>query len=285
MHSILRPLILLAGLAAVAAPAHAWGPTGHRLVARLAEQRLSAQARAEVQRLLAGEADPTLAGIANWADGLRSTDPELGKRSARWHYVNLGESGCQYQAQLHCPDGDCVVAALQAQSAILADTSRSLDERRQALKFVVHFVGDVHQPLHAGHAHDLGGNRHQVRLGDSGTNLHAAWDSGLLNAPRAGADGKPRRWNEEAWLAYLNERVPVEPGSLQLEGAGPALPWAEQSCRIVLEEGFYPPKGATIDARYIQAQVPRMEVQLKLAGLRLASLLDSLLAPASPPTR
>src|SRR5690606_17278990 len=153
---------------------------GHRLVARLAEYQLTGEARTEVHRLLAVERHRGLADIATWADELREHDPDLGRRSAKWHYVNIGEHDCRYEAQLACRNGDCIVEAIRAQTAILADRARPDAERLQALKFVVHFVGDVHQPMHAGYARDRGGNTIQINYRDRGSNLHALWDSTLL---------------------------------------------------------------------------------------------------------
>ena len=110
--------------------AQAWGPLGNRLVARLAQAQLAPPAQAEVERLLATEGLQSLADIASWADELRADDPGLGRRSARWHYVTLGERGCRYDAQAACRGGNCVVAAIDAQAAILGDRSRSDAERR-----------------------------------------------------------------------------------------------------------------------------------------------------------
>ncbi|AKC88169.1 endonuclease [Pseudoxanthomonas suwonensis] len=250
---------------ALALPAQAWGPLGHRLVARLAEPDLTPQARATVARLLAGEPEPTLPGIANWADELRSSDPGLGRRSARWHYVNLDGDGCGYDAARDCPRGDCVVAALEKQTAILADPGRTDAERRQALKFVVHFVGDVHQPLHAGHAHDRGGNDYQVNYRNKGSNMHSLWDSGLLNA---------RRLDEDAWLARLRA-LPAPPPVSPMPADAPRL-WAEQSCRVVAAPGFYP-RGHVIDEAYVDAHLPIAERQLRLAGAHLAATLNAAL--------
>ena len=242
-HRILAALLALS----VALPAQAWGPLGHRLVARLAEEGLTPQARGTVDRLLRGEPEPTLRGIATWADDLRGSDSALGRSSARWHFVNLGESGCRYDAARDCPGGDCVVGALEAQARILADPARSADERRQALKFVVHLVGDAHQPLHAGYGHDRGGNRYQVNLHGKGSNLHQLWDSGLLGT---------RRLDEDAWLARLRA-LPAPPPASPLP-ADVARQWAEQSCRIATAPGVYP-RGHVIDAAYVDAHLPQVE--------------------------
>ncbi|KAF1686450.1 endonuclease [Pseudoxanthomonas broegbernensis] len=246
---------------AVVLPAQAWGPLGHRLVARLAEDGLTPQAQAGVARLLRGENAPGLAAIANWADELRGSDPQLGRRSARWHYVNIGDDGCRYRAARDCPGGDCLVDALDAQVRLLADTARSDAERLQALKFVVHLVGDAHQPLHAGHGHDRGGNTYQLNHRGRGTNLHAFWDSGLLNT---------RRLDEDAWLERLRA-LPQPPAASPPAGA---LAWALQSCRLVSQPGFYP-QGHAIDAAYVDTYLPVAERQLRLAGAHLAAVLNA----------
>lgn len=260
--------LLAATLALLLVPhdAFAWGRLGHRLVAALAWDDLTPAARAQVAQLLQGEADPTLPGIASWADELRENDPQLGKRTSKWHYVNIGEDDCRYLQARHCANGDCVVEAIKAQTAILADTARPKAERLQALKFVVHFVGDVHQPLHAGFAHDKGGNDVQVNLDGRGTNLHSLWDSGMLNA--AGLD-------EAAWLKRLRAmplavpmaRDPLPPASVA---------WAEDSCRIALRPGLYPSR-AKIGAEYVQAWRLVAEMQLRRGGAQLAATLNAAL--------
>ncbi len=127
-------------------------------------------------------------------------DPGLGRRSAGWHYVNIAEDNCHYEAPKHCKNGNCIVEALKAQSAILGDRSLTDGERLQALKFVVHLVGDIHQPMHAGYAHDKGGNDFQLQFGNRGTNLHSLWDSGMLNT---------RKLDDAGYLPLLqSQRAP-----------------------------------------------------------------------------
>ncbi|TWT21043.1 S1/P1 nuclease [Luteimonas marina] len=248
--------------------AQAWGPLGHRLVARLAEPRLTPQARAEIDRLLAIEQASSLADIANWADDLRANDPDLGRRSARWHFINIGEHDCAYDVAHACPNGDCVVEAIRIQADILADRTRPDAERLQALKFVVHFVGDVHQPLHAGYARDRGGNTVQVNLHGKGTNLHSLWDSRLLASARLG---------EDAYEARLRlDPDPLPAGTDPYTPGAPAV-WAEQSCRIALAPGVYPPR-SRIDDDYLLQHRPTVERQVQLAGARLAELLNIVLA-------
>jgi hypothetical protein len=246
--------------------AAAWGGQGHRLVARIADSELTPQAHAEVARLLAGEPDPTLAGVATWADDLRKSDPTLGKRSAPWHYVNLAENDCGYVPPRDCPNGECVVEALKAQTAILADPNHSLPMRRQALKFVVHFVGDIHQPMHAGYAHDKGGNDFQLQFNGKGTNLHSLWDSGMLF---------DRHLDDDAYLKQL--LALPRPAA----DSGPALPppsavWAQASCRIAITPGVYPASHVLPDD-YVATWRPVAEAQLRLAGDRLAEILNAAL--------
>jgi hypothetical protein len=258
-------------LLSIAPPALAWGALGHRLVASLAEEELSPVAKAEVARLLQGEPEATLAGVSTWADELRAKDPGLGRRSAAWHYVNIAEDGCDYDADRNCNGADCVVEAIREQAAILADVSEPVATRRRALKFVVHFVGDVHQPMHAGYARDKGGNTVQVRLpgprGGSGSNLHALWDSGLLRA--AGLD-------EPAYLERLRAlplAVVAMPGL-----PPPSADWAEQSCALATAPGVYPQR-PQLDPGYMERWTPVADEQLRRGGARLAQVLNAALDP------
>jgi len=153
-----------------------------------------------------------------------------------------------------CPDGRCVVAVIDRQVKVLG--SGSPDEQRlNALKYVVHFVGDVHQPLHAGYQDDRGGNQYQLQAFMRGSNLHAVWDTGLIK--------------------YLNEDADAM--AVRLAGKVAAGQWtavqaAEESCRIVGTAGFYP--GRLVDGAYIEQFTPVMEGRLGLAGARLAEVLN-----------
>src|SRR5690606_30640415 len=142
---VAAPLLL-----ALAPAAFGWSALGHRLTGELAERHLDPVASAEVARLLAGEDDPSLSGVAYWADALRNADPPRFKQTSSWHYVNYPRDRCEYEPARDCKDGNCVIGAIQAQQAILADRSQPEAARRDALKFLVHFVGDAHQPMHAG---------------------------------------------------------------------------------------------------------------------------------------
>lgn len=269
---MVRPLLAVLTLVAALAlallpvPAQAWGLLGHRLVALLAWDDLTPDTRRQIDALLQGEPDATLAGIAGWADDLRRNDPVLGKQSANWHFVNLGEHDCTYLQRRDCQGGNCVVEAIRTQTAILADPRRTRAERLLALKFVVHFVGDAHQPLHAGYAHDKGGNDAQINWNGRGTNMHTLWDSRMLVST-----GR----SEQAYLAHL--RTLPRPAIAAMTLPPPAAAWAEQSCRVVTQPDFYP-RRAKLEQAYVDKHLPIAERQLRAGGVALAAVLNKALA-------
>lgn len=249
---MLRWLMAIVLAWVVAPAAHAWGPQGHQIIAALAWAQLAAPARAGVERLLAAEPGATLVSVSTWADENRS--PE----TAAWHYVNFPRGQCAYDARRDCPDGQCVVAALDTQLALLASGAPG-NQRLVALKWVVHLAGDVHQPLHAGHADDRGGNRYQLQAFGLGTNLHALWDSGLLQQVE----------ESNARLTARLLRSTTHAGELG------AMQAALESCRIVGMPGFYPARH--LDAAYVARFTPVMKQRLALAGARLAAWLNQVL--------
>jgi nuclease S1 len=230
----------------------AWGSQGHQIIAALAQSQLTPAARKEVDRLLALESGATLESVSTWADEHRNP------ATAAWHYVNMPRGNCVYEAQRDCPGGRCVVEAIQKQSDVL-QSSASDDKKLLALKYLVHFVGDVHQPLHAGYADDRGGNTYQLQAFMRGSNLHAFWDTGLIQ--------------------NLNESVPVLATRLGAMPIEVDFSWtpaqaANESCAIVATQGFYPERLVGLD--YIQRFTPLMETRLKVAGSRLGALLNGL---------
>lgn len=250
-------LLAVAATLLAAPPAFAWGPLGHRIVARLAAAQLTPAARAEVDSLLAVSGDRYLDQVADWADGLRDTDPALWRQTKRLHFVNFHSRDCNFVPPRDCPRGECAVAAIQKYSAILADRSNPPAVRAEALAFVVHFVADVHQPLHAGYRDDAGGNDFKLRWRYRDTNLHRLWDSQMLDSARLSAAGYTRR--------LATERTPVATG-------GPAE-WAEEGCRLDRDGGVYP-ASHVVDQAYVARELPVAEQRLRQAGARLAALLN-----------
>lgn len=272
-----RSLLVLLLILLLPAPALAWSALGHRLVGELAERQLDPDVRQEIRALLAGEPEPSLAGVATWADELRGTD--RGRATARWHYVNFPTGTCDYVPARDCPDGDCVIGAIERQRAILADRSQPTAARRDALKFVVHFVGDVHQPMHAGNRGDKGGNDFQISLrtpiepeayardryrdGVMGTNLHAVWDYYVLRSLGLELPAYAKRLAAMPWPPA---DTPVSP---------PAA-WALESCRLIDARGLYPER-RVMTHRYLDRMRPLAEQRVRQAAWRLAALLNETL--------
>jgi len=256
-------------LSLAAAPAaFAWGQVGHSIVASLAQRQLDPKALAEVKRLLATENDTDLADIASWPDQLRDNPDtkELGKATAKLHYVDFNDPTCVYSPP-KCPDGQCVVEGIRKYVAILGDRSKSDAERREALSFVVHFIGDVHQPLHAGYRDDKGGNDFQVQFQGKGSNLHKVWDSGMLYT---------RNLQFQAYADLLAAQGAVTLPKPISPLDNPYAQWAEESCKISKAPGFYPDKHE-IDDAYVAVERPVAEERLREAGKRLADVLNKTL--------
>ena len=254
MQKIPKLLAAAVAMLSLYAAALAWGSEGHQVIALIAQSRLTPAAKAEVNRLLALEPGETLASISTWADEHKNPT------TAGWHYVNFPRESCDYDAQRDCPDGHCVVGAIQKELRILG-SSASDEKRLNALKYVVHFEGDVHQPLHAGYQDDRGGNKYQVHAFGKGTNLHALWDSGLIKNMDEDAQQMATR------LAAMP--IPVLAADIEVAHA------AEESCWIVAKPGFYPEHN--LDAQYVDRFTPVLERRLQLAGARLAGVLNGVL--------
>ncbi len=274
----LRGLACAALLLLGNAPAWSWAELGHQLVGELAERQLLPAARAQVRDLLRDEPVPTLAGVAMWADRLRGSDPERFKATSRWHYVNMPPGTCQFVAERDCPEGACVLGAIEAQSRLLRDSTQPLETRRDALKFIVHFVGDAHQPFHSSNRPDKGANDFQISLrtdippeeyardryqnGIMGTNLHAVWDYYVLASAKL-----PLREYADRLAAQARTPAP------QSSPAG----WAAESCELIDLRRLYP-RSHKMRVRYLKAMRPLAERRVEQAADRLARLLNELLA-------
>jgi hypothetical protein len=155
-------------------PVFAWGAEGHEIVALIAARELSPSARAQVAHLLGSTA--MMVHESNWADEIRDQRPETGP----WHYVDIPLRAPGYDARRDCPDRDCVVAQIENDQRILANRKLGDGVRAEALRFLIHFIADVHQPLHAGDNEDRGGNQVRVVMGRERANLHRIWDADAI---------------------------------------------------------------------------------------------------------
>lgn len=250
----------------LASPARAWGPEGHAVVAMLAEAKLSPEARAKIRKILFGA--PLVTG-AIMADDIRISRPE----TARWHFVDIPYEADHFDAGRDCAvevTGDCVIAAIGREEKLIANPDASVYERADALKRLVHFVGDIHQPFHAieravNGDSDRGGNLVKVTFfDDKKTNLHAVWDSGLILHTKLTA---------EQYVDHLS--VDVVPKLAPADVAeGDPVKWAESSHRIA--KAAYVKSGDVLSDDYFNAHIGDADRQLALAGSRLAAMLESL---------
>lgn len=248
---------------------YAWGEKGHRLIAAIAERRLDPGARKEIGALLG---DERLVSVAGWADRIREARPETG----HWHFVNIPFGGARYDAKRDCAlpkKGDCVIGAVERFRRVLSDRNRPADERAEALRFLVHFIGDLHQPLHTSGRNDQGGNDLPVIFfGETrhlfgSWNLHAVWDSGLIE--RTGLD-------ERGYLATLERWIAARALS-DLQKGGVA-DWAMEAHRAVA--GAYQiPKDRALSDRYYEKNLPVVNELLAKAGVRLAKVLNRAVQP------
>ena len=255
------------------APTLAWGWKVHVVIAKIAAKRLSPGARHAVTGLLRGQ---TLADIANWADDVRSTRPETGQ----WHFVDIPLPAASYDPARDCrptPAGDCVIAATQRWLRVLADRRRSNASRVEALKFVVHLIGDVHQPLHCADNGDHGGNDVEVTFfahslnpfNQKPWNLHAVWDAGLIEHARLSVTAYTKRL--AAGLASVDVRALQE---------GTLVDWALESHRAAVDHAYASvPASRRLGAAYFGANRPVVDDRLARAGVRLARVLNDALAP------
>src|SRR5262249_12215446 len=279
----LRTLTISAALSfALLGPALARGPDGHAIVAEIAQRRLSVEATNMVATLLGR--GHSLASIASWADDVRDKRPETEKL----HFVDIPINMATYSAARDCAPGktrDFIVKELDRLKDELA--SGTADKKLDALKFSVHFFGDIHQPLHT--VDELrGGNEVKVEIFMRGatctakcepkrvaTNLHAAWDEGLIRA---------MVWN---WGAYADR---LEAGWLQSEDAqkpgidgGTPEQWANETHAFAPIVWNTRPADNVLDDRYLRDVLPILDRQLGVAGLRLAKFLnDAAVATCTP---
>jgi hypothetical protein len=257
--------IVLLLVSALPSRAFAWGSEGHRIVAEIAEQHLMPAIAKQVRDLLAIENSTSLADVANWADQIRRQRPE----TASWHFVDIPIAADSYLAARDCSGGNCVVAKVEQFAATLHDSSRPAGERLEALKFLVHFVGDLHQPLHASDNDDRGGNEVHVRFLGRSTNLHAVWDTGIL-APAVNGD-------ERSYALRLDPQItPADTAAWQ---KGTPADWANEShaFAVTLIYGKLAHSG-TLPDNYERAALPVAGQQLERAGIRLAALLNQAFA-------
>jgi len=282
-------LLLGLALALVAAKARAWGDVGHRVVGELAWRRLSPAAQAAVSEALTEQGYETLADGATWPDTFARRSPEYDPMKP-FHYVNVDARAPSYQRARDCPNG-CVVTALTQFITLLGskDPPLSLDERRRAIYWIAHLMGDIHQPLHIAHPDGKGGTATLLSFFDAQDrrSAHWIWDFGLIekrpSAPKtplvgaASADARAYLMLTDQLMAGLTPaklrawQAVTSPEALANEGLSVARRYA------------YLQSGDHVDETYEKTRWPIVAEQLQKAGVRLATVLESALG--GPPTQ
>jgi hypothetical protein len=277
-----RPL-LASGLAALfllgqTSPAWAWGRNGHRIVAKFAQTRLNSAARAAILDILEDGED--IADASTWPDEHKSP------HDAPWHYVNVPIDQNAYDDQFCDSQKGCVVEKIKEFRKVLKDPSAGDMDKRRALRFLVHLVGDIHQPLHVGDHNDRGANQVHVRYFQRGTNLHNVWDDQILFFdPSKDQDdlGDPTV-DEGAWVTRL---VKFTDDTKAAAWSGTTKPedWATESLRFAKKAYHTNPdddssdmitSGTRLGDEYEAAGIKVVELRLAQAGVRLANVLNEL---------
>ena len=297
MQRLLAPVLLATTTilcCTVSSPTYAWGDQGHQVVALIADHYLEPAVRQKVQTILAADSShltPStgIADEATWADKFRDSDRNTTKvrynLTHQWHFVdnevdgsNTVDSACfghptPSPKASEGPPEDCVVDRINAFAAELKDPSTGADERRAALQFLLHFLGDVHQPLHASDSHDQGGNAKKVKSTDAATgSLHHYWDTVFV--ARLGTDPKK---------IAANLVMTITPGQLKSWKKGDATSWAQQSfelSKLRAYAGLGQPDANgkyALSSTYVTQATNAAARQLARAGVRLAKVLNDAL--------
>jgi hypothetical protein len=257
-----KSFLVVALLGVAPLSGQAWGVLGHRTIGRIAENHLTAKAKREIAALLGTE---TLPLVSTFADEIRPY-PEF-KYTAPWHYLDTTPKlpYAQYVSTIDAITEPNAYLALRQMQQQLKDPTKSPADRVFALKFIVHLVGDVHQPMHAGHADDQGGNKVLVKFQGKDLNLHSLWDSALL-------DYEGMTYAELA-QAYDH----ASPSQVRQWQQDPAATWLFESYQ--LSEPLYAEaaQNATFDFRYYPAHAALLHQRVLQAGIRLAGVLNQVL--------
>ena len=258
-----RIIVSLALISLTSAPAFAWGQTGHRVTGAIAEAHLGEAARAGVAGLIGPE---TLAEASTWADFMRASDEPFWRAAGPFHYVTVPHGHAYHE--VGAPEEGDAVSALALFADVVRDENAPLEERRRALRFIVHIIGDLHQPLHAGNGTDRGGNDVAVTWFGQETNLHSVWDSKMI-------EGWQLSFTEIS--AWLGAKITSEQAAAWME-TDPAV-WIAESTAI--RDTIYPQE-TRLGYDYAFAHKQTVDTRLSMAGVRIAAYLNALFEDDAP---
>ena len=244
------------------AEASAWGVTGHRVVAEIAENHLTNRAKRKLKKLIGKQ---KLAYWANWPDNVRNS-PEW-KNTSTWHYVNIPpqESKEKFIEQLKNNNKPNIYTVIQNVKGVIVDKNTPDADREIYLRFLVHFLGDMMQPMHTGREEDLGGNLIKIQFFKKDTNLHSLWDSGLI-------DNTKYSYTEYAKVLDVKSKEEIK----QIQ-SGSLEDWLYESHQAANQLYASVKPGENYSYDYQEQYKDLLERQLLHAGLRLAKILNEVL--------
>jgi len=259
MKSIIALFLFMYAGCFMATASEDWGRTGHRVTGEIAEKYLSKKAKRKIDALLKGE---SLAFVSTYADEIKSDT--IYRPYGPWHYVNF-PFGARYETHPKNDRGD-IITAINKCVDILKDNTSNDESKAFHLRLLVHFIGDLHQPLHIGMAKDRGGNDFQVRWFDDGTNLHSVWDTKMIESYNMS-------YSE---LAANEDRL--SDAQLKAIKKGSTTDWMYES-RALCEKVYQNTKvGEKLGYRYMYEYLNIVRFQLQKGGIRLATLLNDIFA-------
>lgn len=238
--------------------AFSWGQKGHDVTCAVAQNHLTPKAKKAISAILDGK---SLVYWSNWMDNASHT-PEYAYTKT-WHYKNINADET-FDNALPCDDGD-VLTAIYSQAAALKSGTLNKEASALSLKMLIHFVGDLHCPMHMGHRSDLGGNRWQVQYFKNGTNLHAVWDTDLIESAH--------NWSCTEWVEEIDRCSRKEIAEIV---QGTPEQWGRETYEIVKTVYDGAPVGAKQSYDYVAEWTPVVEQQLLRGGLRLAAVLNDI---------
>ncbi|MFD0751284.1 S1/P1 nuclease [Mucilaginibacter calamicampi] len=246
-----------------------WGYKGHRAIALIAQNHLTPKAKTAIADLLNGE---SIEDASTWADELRS-DPTY-RNTSSWHFLNL-PSGLTYKAfttNIESQKGDNLYVALNRSIHVLSHDTNPIETRREALKFIIHLVGDAHQPMHVAGAADKGGNTVQVRFDNKGTNLHTLWDSRLID----------HEGLSDVEMSIDYDKATTE--QIKQWQSDIIMKWLWESYQASSKIYATTSTGDKLGDDYYKTNIRIIQGRVQKAGIRLAGLLNELLKDYKPTT-
>lgn len=241
----------------------AWGVTGHRIVAEIAQHHLSRRAEKNIKKLLGNK---NLAYYANWPDFIKSDTTGVWKETSAWHYVNINpqKNFQQFKDSLSVQKSPNIYTQIKVLSEKIKDKNVPDSEKKTDLIFLIHLVGDLHQPLHIGRYSDLGGNKINVTYFGKNTNLHSVWDTKLVD---------DQKYSYTEFTNLLDIKSDDEVKTIQ---SGTLEDWIYESHKIANSIYYHSPKDSKLGYEYNYRFEPTLEKQLLYGGLRLAKILNDI---------